>query len=93
MTTVGKTIAFAIEKTPANFNVKTTAEAKVDPATEEEQNLSAMNEDGTTAAEDEEQRATYTDGVTGSDGGNVTIVFVEEASAEFLESVKLSNGN
>ena len=90
---VGTTITYAIEKIPANIKVKTSAEAKVAPAAEEEQTLTAANEEDTTTAEDEEQSATYTDDVTASDGGNVTIVIVEKASAEVLEIVKISDDN
>ena len=90
---VGRTILHAIKKTPADVMVKTSAEAKVSPAAEEEQTLTVAIVEDTTAAADEEQRATYTDDVTASDGGNLTIVVVEEASAEVLESVKISIGN
>ena len=90
---VGTTIVHAIEKTPADVKVKTSAEAKVTPAEEEEQTLTVGIIEDTTAAADEEQRATYTDVVTASDDGNVTIVVVEEASAEGLGSVKISDEN
>ena len=82
---VGRTIVHAIEKTPGEVMVKTSAEAKVPPAAEEEQTLTLAIVEDTTAAADEEQSAT-------SDGGNVTIVVIEKASAEVLESVKISDG-
>ena len=81
---VGTTIVHVIEKIPADVVVKTSAEAKVSPTAEEEQSLTAAYEEDTTSAEYEEQSATYTDDVTASDGGNVTIVVVEEALAEVL---------
>ena len=90
---VGTTIVHAHEKTPADVMVKTSAEAKVTPAAEEEQTLTVAIIEDTTAATDEEQSATYTDYVTASDDGNVTIVVVEEALAEVLRSVKISDEN
>ena len=90
---VGTTIVFAIEKTPAEVKVKTSAEAKVSPAAEEEQTFTAANEVDTTAAVVEEQSATYTDDVSASDGGFVTILDVEEATAKVQESVKITDGH
>ena len=77
----GTTIVHVIEKTTANVMVMTSAEAKVALASEEEQTLTVAIVEDTTAAADVEQSATYTDDVTASDGGNVTIVVVEEALA------------
>ena len=83
---VSSTIVHAIEKTPVSIMVKTSAEAKVSPTAEEEQTLTVAIVEDKTAAADEEQSATYTDNVTASDGGNVTIMAVEETSAEVLKS-------
>ena len=90
---VGTTIVHAIEKNPADVMVKTSAQAKVTPAVEEEQTLTVAIIEDTTAAAEEEQSATYIDDVTASDDGNVTIVVVQEASAEVLGSVKISDEN
>ena len=90
---VGRTIVHDIEKAPADVVFKTSAEAKVTPAAEEEQALTVAIIEDATAAADEEQSATYTDDVTASDDGNVTILVVQEASAEVLGSVKISDEN